>query len=291
MRSVGTSLNWFHTDRIQLAARGTHFFKPEFGNDNLGADLTVFFDRFSLGANYSYFESVGPSIGLTLGTSLTRDNRSNCYAMQYRRLTNHAAASVRAYVDLNQNRVFDAGDEPLEGVGFLKLTAWRKIRTNKDGVALLTGLQAHRTQTIKLDLSTVADPYLVPISEGVNVMGHPGSFTDIDFPFSYVGEVEGLVLDAQAMDTPLRHVGLEVLDSKGQRVKTTVAEFDGYYYFPELLPGEYTMGVIPTTINTNMYEVPEPVPFLIPADGGFVAGPDIYLNRKEPRRSRRRNPS
>ena len=139
--------------------------------------------------NYSYFKAGGPSIGLTLGTSLTRDNRSSCYAVQYRRLANRSAASVRTYIDMNANRVFDEGDEPLSGVGFLNLTAWQKIRTNDNGVALLTGLQVHRTQTIKLDLSTVPDPYLIPISEGVNVVGHPGSFVDesgftVEFSFT-----------------------------------------------------------------------------------------------------------
>jgi len=282
LRSVGASMNWFRTDRVQLAARGAHFLKPEYGNDNLGADLTIFFDKFSLGATYSYFESGGSSIGLTLGTSLARDNRSRCFAVQHRSLANHSVASVRAYIDLNGNRAFDEEDEPLGGVGFLNHSAWRKIRTNDEGLILLTGLQVHRTQTIKLDLSTVDDPYLVPISEGVNVVGHPGSFVDVDFPFSYIGEMEGLVLDAQAMDVPLRHVGLEVLDSEGNRVKTTVGEFDGYYYFSELFPGEYRLGVVSTTVNTNVYDLPEPVPFLIPPEGGFVTGPDIVLNRKDP---------
>ncbi len=281
VRSAGASVNWFQTDRLQFVGRGSHFLKPEFGNDNISLDLTVFFDNFSLGANYSYFKAGGAAIGLTLGTSLTRDNRSSCYAVQYRRLANRSAASVRTYIDMNANRVFDEGDKPLPGVGFLSLTAWRKIRTNDDGVALLTGLQVHRTQTIKLDLSTVADPYMIPISEGVNVVGHPGSFVDVDFPFSYVGEMEGLVLDSGEMDAPVRHVGLEILDSEGNRVKSSVGEFDGYYYFSEIFPGEYRLGVIPATVNTTRFEIPEPVPFLIPAEGGFVVGPDIILQRKD----------
>ncbi len=282
LRSTGATINWFKTDRVQFVARGSHYLRPQFGNDNFSMDLTVFFDQFSLGANYSYFKSGGPSIGLTLGTSLTRDNRSSCFSVQHRRLANHSAASVRTYVDLNGNKVFDENDEPLSGVGFLNLTAWRKIRTNDNGSALLTGLQVHRSQTIKLDLDTIEDPYLLPLSEGINVVGHPGSFVDVDFAFSYMGEMEGMVLDAGAMDAPIRHVGLEVLDAEGNRVQSSVGEFDGYYYFSKLFPGEYRLGVIASTINTNRYFIPEPVPFLIPAEGGFVTGPDVMLQRIVP---------
>ncbi len=280
LRSTGATINWFKTDRIQFVARGSHFLRPEFGNDNLNLDLTVFFDNFSLGANYSYFKSGGPSIGLTIGTSLTRDIRSSCFAVQHRPLSNHSAASIRTFIDFNGNKVFDESDDPLPGVGFLNLTAWKKIRTNENGSALLTGLLVHHPQTIKLDLETIEDPYLIPLSEGVNVVGHPGSFVDVDFAFSYVGEMEGMVLDAGAMDAPIRHVGLEILDKEGNRIQSSVGEFDGYYYFSKLFPGEYRLSVIASTINTNRYLIPDPVPFLIPDEGGFVTGPDIILQRK-----------
>jgi hypothetical protein len=281
VRSTGVSVNWFRTDRVQLVMRGSHFLKPAFGNDNMALDMTVFFDKFSLGLNYSFFKMGGSAIGLTLGTSLARDNRSSCFAVQHRRLANRSAASTRAYIDLNANRIFDEGDEPMSGVGFKNLTEWRKVRTNDSGIALLTGLQVHRSQTIEVDLNTVADPFLVPITSGVNVLGHPGSYVEVDFPFSYVGEMEGMVIDGGSVDSPVRHVGLEILDEEGNRVSSTVGEFDGYYYFSEIFPGEYKLGVISSTINTSRFLVPEPVPFLIPPGGGFISGPDIVLERKE----------
>ncbi len=283
LRSAGVSLNWFHTDRVQFSTRGSLFFKPEFGNNNLNSDLTFFFDKFSLGANYSYFKHGGSAIGVTLGTSLTKDNRSSCYTVQHRRFATRSVASVRAFVDLNGNGVFDAGDDPLPGVGFQNLTAWRKIRTNDDGIALLTGILVHRSQVIELDLSTVDDPFLVPLSKGMNVVGHPGSFVDVEFPFSYMGEMEGMVIDEGDVDVPVRHVGLEILDAEGNRVMSTVGEFDGYYYFRKIMPGDYLLGVIPATINSFRFEIPAPVPFSIPSEGGFVTGPDIILRRNTDR--------
>ena len=278
--STGASVNWFRTNRVQISGRASHFFNSSSGNDNLGADLTVFFDKCSLGVNFTHFQNSGSALGITLGTSLTRDNRSSNWAVQNQRMASRAVASVRAYVDLNGNKVFDEGDEPLAGVGFLNLTAWRKVRTNDDGLALLTGLQVNRTQTIELNPATVTDPFLYPLSQGVNVLGHPGSFVDVEFPFSFMGEMEGLVTEAGADENPVRHVGLEVLDEQGNRVQSTVAEFDGYYYFSKLFPGEYRLGVVAATINPTRYEVPEPVPFTVPPQGGFIEGPNIALVRK-----------
>jgi hypothetical protein len=277
LRSSGVSINWFHKDRIQFSTRALHAFKPEFGSDNLSSDLTVFFDKFSLGANYSYFENSGPAIGITLGTSLTKDNRSSCYTVQHRRFANRSVASVRAFVDNNSNGVFDSGDDPLPDVGFNNLTAWRKIRTNKDGIALLTGLSVHQSQIIELDLTTVDDPFLIPLSKGANVVGHPGSFVDVEFPFSYMGEMEGMIYDGDASDTPVRHVGLEIMDTEGNQVMSTVGEFDGYYYFSKILPGDYLLGVIPSTVNSFRYEIPAPVAFTIPPGGGYITGPDVVL--------------
>ena len=122
-----------------------------------------------------------------------------------------------------------------------------------------------------MNLATVADPFLVPLSKGVNVLGHPGSFVEVEFPFSYVGEMEGMITEANRANTPVRHVGLEILDSNGDRVKSTVGEFDGYYYFPDLFPGEYLLAVIPSTINTTRFEIPDPRPFTVPGAPLFTS--------------------
>jgi hypothetical protein len=149
LRSTGASINWYRNSRVQLSSRATHYLNKDLGNDNLRADLTVFLDQLSVGANYSYYGNNGSTFGLTIGTFLTRDNRSSNWTVHNQRLASRAVASVRAFIDLNGNRIFDEGDEPVSGVGFKNLNAWRKIRTNDDGVALLPGLLVNSTQTIR----------------------------------------------------------------------------------------------------------------------------------------------
>ena len=102
--SMGGSLNWYRTERMQVSGRAAHFFSPSFGNDNMGADLTVFFDKCSLGVNYSYFRTGGSAVGVTLGTFLTRDNRSNSWTVQHQLMASRSVASVRAFIDLNGDK-------------------------------------------------------------------------------------------------------------------------------------------------------------------------------------------
>jgi len=282
LRSTSATLNWHHSSDIQATARAYHYFRQEYGTDNITGEFTRFFRNFSLGLNLGYYERDGVSVGVTLGTFLTKDIRSSQWAAQNRQMANRTVASARAFIDLNGNLTFDDGDEPLQGVGFLNLTAWRKIRTNSEGIALLPGLLVHRAQTIELNLATVEDPFLTPINPGVNIIGHPGGFVEVEFPFTYTGELEGMVIDAARPDLPVRHVGLRLLDPAGDPVQSTVAEFDGFYYFPNIYPGDYQLEVVPSTINTAIYEVPEPVSINVPGSGGFIEGPDILLIRKLP---------
>lgn len=282
VRSASATATWYRDDRLQATLRLNHYLRDEFGRDGVDLELTRLFERFTLGANLRYYQQEGVTFGLTLGTFLARDHRSNTWISTHRRLANRTAASVRAFVDLDGDGSYGGDDIPLEGLGFLNLTAWRDIRTNPNGVALLPGVLAHRPQTIELDLSTVDDPYLIPVVKGANVLGHPGGIVDVELPFAYAGEVEGVVVDEAFPELTVRHVGLELLDREGKRVGSSVTEFDGYYYLADVLPGTYELRVIPATVNTRLYELPEPQIIVVPGRGGFVQGPDVVLRRRQP---------
>jgi hypothetical protein len=282
VRSASTTATFYQNQQLQATLRLNHYIQEEFGNDGVNLQVTRLFDRLTLGANLNWYENVGTTFGITLGTFLAKDHRSNIWSSTHRRLASRTAASVRTFVDLDNDGVYDGDDMPLDGVGFKNLTVWRDIQTNSNGIALLPGVMAHRPQTIELDLTTVDDPYLIPISKGANVLGHPGGIVDVELPFAYSSEIEGRIVDSSNPELSLRHVGLELLDTDGARVNATVAEFDGFYYMTDILAGSYELRVIPTTINTRIYEVPEPITIVVPGEGGYIVGPDVVLTRKKP---------
>ncbi len=281
IRSASSTATFYQNQQLQATLRLNHYILEEFGNDGVSMQVTRLFDRLTLGANLNWYENVGTTFGITLGTFLARDHRSNTWSSTHRRLASRTAASVRTFIDLDNDGVYDGDDVPLGGVGFKNLTVWRDIQTNSNGIALLPGVMAHRPQTIELDLTTVDDPYLIPISKGANVLGHPGGIVDVELAFAYSSEIEGRIVDSSNPELSLRHVGLELLNTEGERVNSTVAEFDGFYYMTDILAGTYALRVIPTTINTRVYEVPEPITIVVPGEGGYIAGPDVVLTRKK----------
>ncbi len=281
IRSASATATMYRSNELQTTLRLNHYLDDQFGHDGMNLEVTRLYDRFTLGANLNWYEDTGVTFGFTVGTFLARDHRSNTWASTHRRMANRSAASVRTYIDLDDDQVYDDLDLPLEGVGFKNLTAWRDIRTNDSGIALLPGVMAHSAQTIELDLTTVDDPFLVPVVKGANVLGHPGGIVDVEMAFAYTSEIEGLVTDADYPEAQLRHIGLELLDDGGERVHATVVEFDGFYYFTGVMPGSYVLRVVPTTLNSRLYEFPAPITIVVPGRGGFVPGPDILLKRKK----------
>ncbi len=217
------------------------------------------------------------SAGLTASTSLAASPQRGTWTVSGRRLSRHGAALVRAFVDADRDGAFGAGDEPLEDVGFAGNYHWRDIRTAEDGQAFLPGLPADRFSSVRLDVATVADPYLVPLHEGMATMVHAGGVSDLEFPFQYVGELEGMVGADVDLSRPLRNVGLELVDGNGERETSTVSEFDGYYLFQNVAPGEYQLRVVENTLRGRAYRVPPPATVVIPPHGGYVMGPDVIL--------------
>jgi hypothetical protein len=279
LRSASATATVYRSNHLQATLKINQYMRDTFGDNSVNLSVTRLFEYFTLGLNLHRYQDTGTTFGITLGTFLARDNRSNSWSSTHRRMANRSAASVRAFIDLDNDGAYDNDDIPLEGVGFLNLTAWRGIRTNDNGIALLPGIMVHQAQVIELDLTTISDPYLVPINEGVKVLGHPGGIVDVELPFAFAGEIEGMVIDEAYPDQVVRHVGLELLDPEGKRVKATVSEFDGYYYFADVLPGHYTLAVIPSTLNTGLYEIPDSCEIEMAGQGGFMTGPDILLKR------------
>jgi hypothetical protein len=184
---------------------------------------------------------------------------------------------VTTFIDRDDNGVFGPPDEPLAGVGFGRNATWRDIRTDDAGRAFLPGIQPNQPVNIKPDYSTIEDPYLVPSLEGLATVVHPGGVSDLAFPFHYVGEIEGIVARDPALTSPLRNIGLELIDLAGRRIATTVSEFDGFYLFQSVPPGDYLIGVVESTLRGRPFSIPAPQPVTVPPRGDFVQGPSIIM--------------
>jgi hypothetical protein len=216
-------------------------------------------------------------VGLSATTSLTRAPRTGDWVLSSEKLTRRGAALVRTFIDRDADGAYGSGDDPLADVGFRGRRLWREIRTAEDGQAFLPGLMADRFENVEIDYGTVADPYLEPVHEGMTTVVHAGGVSELEFPFHYVGEVEGYVSQDQAMARPLRNIGLELVGPQGERHAGAVSEFDGYYLFQSVPPGTYDLRVVESTLRGRPLAVPGPAEVVVPPGGGFVSGPHLVM--------------
>lgn len=217
------------------------------------------------------------SVGLSASTSLSRSPDGKTWVFSRRPLSNFGAALAQVFIDRNGDGVYGGGDDPLPGVEFGGNRLWDQVRTAEDGQAFLPGIPADQFTNVDLVLQSVADPYLVPVYPSMTTLVHAGGISDLQFPWRYVGEIEGFVARDEGHSRPLRNVGLELVGQDGEQTATAVSEFDGYYFFHEIPPGDYQMKVVERTLRGKDLLVPESVPVTIPEEGGFVTGPTIVL--------------
>ncbi len=275
LQNVGVSLSRAFTHRLRGSISGHHSI-PDGGRSSLNGrvDWDLKPVRLGLRAGVSDHDW---NIGLTASTSLSRAPEGIGWRFSNRRLTTFGAALVQTFIDRNADGVYDSGDDPLPGVGFHGNRLWKGVRTVDDGQAFLPGIPADKFVNVDLDVQSVPDPYLVPVHRSMTTLVHAGGISDLEFPWHYVGEIEGVVARDQNLSRPLRNLGLELVGEDGQREASTVSEYDGYYLFQEIPPGDYEMKVVESTLRGQELVVPDPVPISVPEGGGFVPGPSIVL--------------
>ncbi|HOX26181.1 MAG TPA: hypothetical protein PLL30_08535 [Candidatus Krumholzibacteria bacterium] len=276
VRSVGVTANSSFRDNLTGQFTGRRSYLGE-GSTHLLGNLDWHLRPVRLGLRAGWDTADGASVGVSATTSLVRSPDDGGWVVSGRHLTAQGAALATAFIDRDHDGAFGRADEPLAGVGFGRNDAWRDIRTDEDGQAFLPGIQPNQFVNVEVDATTVEDPYLVPSCGGLVTVVHPGGVADLSFPFQYVGEIEGVVARDPALAHPLRNIGLELTDLEGRRLDTAVSEFDGFYLFQNVLPGDYLIAVVGSTLRGRSYAVPEPQPVSVPPGGDYVRGPAIIL--------------
>ncbi|MBD3222962.1 hypothetical protein GF314_17165 [bacterium] len=276
INAVGLGVNWQPTVDLSAQLSARRLLRGA-GSTSIQANLDWHLRAVRLGLRAGYDTETEHYMGVSATTSLARAPGGSWH-LSSRSATRHGAAMVQAFIDHDGDGTFGAGDEPLPGVSFGRNQLWRDIETDADGAAFLPGLPADRFANVLVNVESVEDPYLVTSTEGLTTLVHAGGVASLDFPFQVVGEVEGMVIERPS-NRPLRNVGLELVDGAGERVAATVSEFDGYYLFGRVTPGDYQVRVVMATLHDGRYEEPAPAAVHVPAGGDYVSGPTIDLVR------------
>ncbi|MEO1731979.1 MAG: carboxypeptidase-like regulatory domain-containing protein, partial [Pseudomonadota bacterium] len=241
--NVEAGVDYQLDDRTVVSGQAGYSFNG--GGLNLGASAIREFDRFSIALDGNYgFEQQNYSVALRLGFSFGRDPLSRRFFLDRPGQASSGASSVRAFQDMNGDRVFNDGDVPLDGVDFIASN--NTFTTDQNGMARLTQIGNGNRASIQVDPSTFPDILMAPVERGVEIVPRAGRFHVMDFPIVALSEVEGTVtFKGEENDRGVSGLRLQLLDVSGKVAATVRSERDGYFFFEQIKPGAYTLRIEP----------------------------------------------
>ena len=256
------------------------FQDPEY---RLTAALNKSLGSFGLGVNGYYSSRREYGLGVQLFVAMGIEPRRARWTSDAQPMASTGSASVRVFLDKNQNGVMDAGDLPLPGAGFTINGGGTLARTDANGIAYLNRLPVRQNVDIGFDVSTLDDPQLAAQQKGYRIVPRPGKVSQLDFAVSITGEIDGTTY--MMTDGVRRAVGdleLELVDASRKVVATAKSASDGYFVVSGVVPGNYLLRV--STEQLKRLELAELGTHLLTMapDGTFINGRELYVeaNRK-----------
>lgn len=190
--------------------------------------------------------------------------------------------TARVFLDLDSDGKYDPEvDEALEGVGFVSGRSKLDSKTNEDGLAFVTSLETFKSVPFEVDIGTLEDPFWITDPEGVEVKLRPGVPGHIDFPVVSTGEIDGIAyIRKDGLSEPASDVVIQLLNDKGDIVKETRSQYDGFYLIDLIRPGSYTLRVDPEQLeriglppaSTKLVEIEK--------DGTILNGEDVVIGEE-----------
>lgn len=264
-------------DDIEARIRVSHSLLNDSESVEFGSNFS--FERFNLFSTASYSSEQHWQVSLAGRFSLGYNSLSSSVFSTKNTLSNRGTLVVRVFLDQNNNGEFDETDELLPDVEVRAVHAYRRAFTDESGVALLTGLTEYRATDIELQPTSLPDPFMIPADVGKSIVPRAGYIERLDFPIVYSSEVEGRVFNQGNEELAFTEVSL--IDEQGAEVATTRTQFDGFYVFTDVKPGNYEVKLDSDVINSRNLKSNQITLVTLPIRGDVISGVDINVIPKE----------
>lgn len=242
------------------------------------AGLTKSLGSFGLGINVGYSSTGDITAGVQLFLAMAREPRGGSWLFDAQPIASTGGVSALVFLDNDMNGRMDAGELPIEGVGFTVNGGKHPVTTDVDGIAHLARLPAVQHSDIAVVPETLEDPQWLPRISGMRVVPRPGAVAMLEFPVVMTSEIDGTVYVAE--DNRRREMGalmIEVMDGAGTIIATSKSASDGYYVLAGVPAGEYVVRVSPAQMDRLGLRDAAPHPVTVSSDGRFVSGIDIEV--------------
>jgi hypothetical protein len=234
--------------------------------------------RYGLGVNASYADTGEIALGAQLFVAMGRDSQQDDWLFDARPMANSGAASVKMFLDDNNNGVMDDHELPLSGAGFTVNGGRHRARTNAAGIAHIDRLPVRKSVDIGVDIATLEDPQWSSQVAGFNLVPRPGTMAELEFPVSLTTEIDGTVyLLENNVERGIGDLDLELLNDQHEVVGKTTSGWDGFYIIPQVAAGEYRLRISPQQLrrlgltDTGMHML------TVSGDGSFISGVDFII--------------
>lgn len=148
----------------------------------------------------------------------------------------------KIYIDKNSNKKYDLGEKTLSDVSVI--VDGKRFTSNKEGVYISDGLLPQEEYKVEIDRKTI-DPMLKQTENNVKVSTKASIGTEYNIPVQAISMVTGNIIKGEdiSSDEFIRIVSMTTieLEKNGEFYKEIDPEFDGLYFFDDVLPGVYTI--------------------------------------------------
>ncbi|MGL6119649.1 MAG: hypothetical protein ACRC0V_04015 [Fusobacteriaceae bacterium] len=151
----------------------------------------------------------------------------------------------KVFVDENANGIMDRNESIYEGAEIISSGGSSTVKEN--GKYIVGNIAGGELHTVNVNRETI-DPMLIQGKEIIKFKGSTSSKVNVDIPLVPVSMISG-VIESEVEVEERRYNGvisnLDIVLKKGEEeIRRTTAEIDGYYFFEDVLPGDYTVEII-----------------------------------------------
>ncbi len=221
-------------------------YTPQSSRGRLALGYTRKFKKFALTGQIEGATDGGIAAGLNLAFGFGPDPRGGIRVTSDK-LASMGQALAIVYHDRNGDGIRQA-DEPTEKE--VEITAGASGQgppTDETGSSFIDNLQPFKAILIGIDASTLPDPFVQPAQPGVVITPRPGISQIVELALVSAGEIGGTLQRDDGK--PLTGVDIELLDQKGNVIKITRSEYDGYFLFESVPYGRYNLRVAALAAN------------------------------------------
>lgn len=249
------------------------------GQTTYGQNFSWDFDDFRLSFTGQLSSNNSYSVGLNFIFSADYDKATNSWHTQPRQTSSGGSVSGRVYIDENNNGKMDDGEKAYADAN-IKVNHML-VKPDADDF-FAAPIPPYQDNHIELDVDSVADPLLTPVTKDFNVITRPGDNVVVDIPLVRTTIIDGTVvfLDDKGEKHELANIVVELEDALGKPIRRVLSAVDGYFSFDKVQIGEYLLSVPDEVLNSINAVVDKKVSLKIDKIDEFMTDNEIALRQK-----------